>query len=108
MFTDTTFFSKGPIGYNFVNSFNDTIYYVSENMEVFPKYYIDFGSNKVNENELIGRDYSSIVDVFQYINSSDKSYNVGNVVEFERYLLYKFFNQGIPFVSVYDKSEKNS
>ncbi|SEG31005.1 6-bladed beta-propeller [Algoriphagus boritolerans] len=100
------FFSKGPIGYNFVNSFNDTIYYVSENMEVFPKYYIDFGSNKVNENELIGRDYSSIVDVFQYINSSDKSYNVGNVVEFERYLLYKFFNQGIPFVSVYDKSEK--
>lgn len=100
------FFSKGPVGYNFVNSFNDTIYHVNENMEVLPKYYIDFGSSKLNENELIGRNYSSVVDVFQYINSSDKSYNVGNVVEFDKYLLYKFFNQGLPFVSVYDKSDK--
>lgn len=99
------FFSKGPEGYNFVNSFNDTIYHVNEKMEVLPKYYVDFGSNKVNENELIGRDYSSIVDVFQYINSSDKSYNVGNVVELDRYLLYKFFNKGLPFVSVYDKKD---
>ena len=99
------FFSKGPVGYNFVNSFNDTIYQVNEKMEVLPRYYVDFGSSKVNEDELIGRNYSSIVDVFQYINSSDKSYNVGNVVEFDRYLLYKFFNQGLPFVSVYDKRD---
>lgn len=99
------YFSKAPSGYNFINSFNDTIYRVNELMEIHPKYYVDFGSKKVLEEELTGKNYSSIVDVFQYINSSEKSYNVSNVVELNRYLLFKFFNQALPYVSVYDKEE---
>ena len=99
------FFSNADQGYNFVNSFNDTIYFVAKSMEVFPKYYIDFGSNKVLEEDLVGKGYISIVDVFQFINSSEKSFNVGNVVELETYLMYRFFNQGQAFLSVYDKKK---
>jgi hypothetical protein len=97
------FFSRAGQGYNFVNSFNDTIYFIDKTMEVVPKYFIDFGSNKVLEEDLIEKGYTSIVDVFQFINLSEKSFNVGNVVESEFTLLYRFFNKGQAYLSVYDK-----
>lgn len=100
------FFSKSPEGYNFVNSFNDTIYNVNEKFYVTPKFHIDFGDKKILEDDLVGKGYSSIVEVFQHINSTEKSFNIGNIVEMENNLLYRFFNQGRSFVSVYDKSKK--
>lgn len=76
------FFSKlDSEGYNFVNSFNDTIYHIKETGNLSPAYVIDFGENKLLESDLLGKGYSSIVDVFQFINSTDKSFNVGNVFE---------------------------
>lgn len=91
-------------GYNFVNSFNDTIYQISKTGDVSPSYFIDFGNKKVLETDLTEKGYTSIVDVFQFINSTDKSFNVGNVFESNKFLIYRFFNQGKAFLSVYDKS----
>jgi hypothetical protein len=97
-------FSKTNNGFNFVNSFNDTIYKISPDFSVAPEFFIDFGNKKVTEEELVGKDYTSIVDVFQYINSTEKSFNVGNIVNLEKVLLYNFFNQGRSFLSLFDKS----
>lgn len=91
-------------GYNYVNSFNDTIYHISKTGDVYPSYFIDFGNKKVLETDLTEKGYTSIVDVFQFINSTDKSFNVGNVFESNKFLIYRFFNQGKAFLSVYDKS----
>jgi hypothetical protein len=100
------FFSQSPEGFNFVNSFNDTIYNINENFYVIPKFYIDFGDKKILEEDLVGQGYSSIVEVFQHINSTEKSFNIGNIVELKDNLLFRFFNQGRSFVSIYDKSKK--
>lgn len=97
------FFSKFNGGFNFVNSFNDTIYFVNDLIDVQPNYLIDFGSNRVTEDDLVGKGFTSIVDVFQYINSKEKSYNVGNIIESKNLLLYRFFNKGIPYVSILNK-----
>ena len=96
------FFSE--LEYNYVNSFNDTIYHISKTGDVYPSYFIDFGNKKVLETDLTEKGYTSIVDVFQFINSTDKSFNVGNVFESNKFLIYRFFNQGKAFLSVYDKS----
>lgn len=99
------FFSKLESGgYNFVNSFNDTIYQISKTGDVLPSYFVDFGNKKVVESDLIEKGYTSIVDVFQFINSTDKSFNIGNIFESDKLLIYRFFNKGRAFLSVFDKS----
>ncbi len=101
------YFSKFGDGFNYVNSFNDTIYFVDKSFSVSPKYFIDFGESKVLNEELLGKGYTSIVDLFQYINNEEKSYNIGNVIEFDKYLLYRFFDQGKAIISIYNKLNKN-
>ncbi|WP_416171473.1 6-bladed beta-propeller [Algoriphagus boritolerans] len=89
------FFSKlDSEGYNFVNSFNDTIYHIKETGNLSPAYVIDFGENKLLESDLLGKGYSSIVDVFQFINSTDKSFNVGNVFESKKISNLSIFQSG--------------
>lgn len=94
-------------GFNFVNSFNDSIYYIDQSGEPEVEYFIDFEDKKVVEEDLTNRGYSTIVDVFTYINSSDKSFNVGNVFQTKNYLVYRFFNTGKPFISIYNKKDKS-
>jgi len=102
------FFSKLEGGdYNFVNSFNDTIYNIKGTGEISPSYFVDFGNKKLLEADLVGKGYTSIVDVFQFINSTDKSFNVGNIFESQKLLIYRFFNQGNAFLSVYNKMSKS-
>jgi hypothetical protein len=98
------YFSKSDKGgFNFINSFNDTIYHISENGIPKKEFHIDFGNKRVSEDDLIRREYSTIVDVFNYINSTDKSFNIGNVFQSNKFLTYTFFNSGLPFISVYNK-----
>jgi len=88
---------------DFVNSFNDTIYNINQNGESSIKYVIDFKDKRVLEGELVNKGYTSIVDVFNYINSTDKSFNIGNIFESNNSLIYRFFNSGKPYFSIYDK-----
>jgi hypothetical protein len=94
-------------GFNFVNSFNDSIYYFDQSGVPEVEYFIDFENKKVLEEDLTNRGYSTIVDVFTYINSSDKSFNVGNVFQTNNYLVYQFFNSGKSFISVYNKKDRS-
>jgi hypothetical protein len=94
-------------GFNFVNSFNDSIYYIDQSGVPEVEYYIDFEDKKVLEGDLTNKGYSTIVDVFNFINSSDKSLNVGNVYQTKGYLIYQFFNSGKPFISIYNKKDKS-
>jgi len=92
-------------GFNFVNSFNDSIYYIDQSGVPKVEYYIDFEDKKVLEEDLTDRGYSTIVDVFTFINSTNKSFNVGNIFQSKMYLVYRFFNSGIPYLSVYKKND---
>jgi hypothetical protein len=92
-------------GFNFVNSFNDSIYFIDQDGVPEVEYFIDFEDKKVLEEDLTNKGYSTIVDVFSFINSSEKSFNVGNVYQTNNYLVYRFFNSGKPFVSVYNKKD---
>ncbi|MFC3415444.1 6-bladed beta-propeller [Algoriphagus hitonicola] len=94
-------------GLNFVNSFNDSIYYIDKNGVPEVEYVIDFEDKKVLEEDLTNRGYSTIVDVFTFINSTDKSFNVGNIVQTNEYLIYRFFNSGKPFISIYNKTDNS-
>jgi hypothetical protein len=71
------------------------------------EYYIDFEDKKVLEGDLTNKGYSTIVDVFTFINSSDKSLNVGNIYQSKDYLIYQFFNSGKPIISIYNKKDKS-
>jgi len=94
-------------GFNFVNSFNDSIYYIDQSGVPEVEYFIDFEDKKVLERDLTNRGYSTIVDVFTFINSTDKSFNVGNVFQSNKFLIYQFFNSGKPFISIYNKKDKS-
>jgi hypothetical protein len=94
-------------GFNFVNSFNDSIYYIDQSGVPEVEYYIDFEDKKVLEEDLTNKGYSTIVDVFTFINSSDKSLNVGNIYQTKDYLIYQFFNSGKSFISIYNKKDKS-
>ncbi len=93
-------------GFNFVNSFNDSIYYIDQNGVPEVEYFIDFEDKKVLEEDLTNRGYSTIVDVFTFINSTNKSFNVGNVFQSNKFLIYRFFNSGKPFISIYNKKDR--
>jgi hypothetical protein len=71
------------------------------------EYFIDFEDKKVLERDLTNRGYSTIVDVFTFINPTDKSFNVGNVFQSNKFLIYQFFNSGKPFISIYNKKDKS-
>jgi hypothetical protein len=102
------YFSKSDKGgFNFINSFNDTIYHIDESGIPKIEYYIDFGNKKVSEDDLTKREYSTIVDVFRYINTTDKSFNIGNVFQSNNFLTFSFFNSGKSFISVYNKTDRS-
>lgn len=103
---DDYFSATDREGFNFVNSFNDSIYYIDQSGVPEVEYFIDFEDKKVLEEDLTNRGYSTILDVYTFINSSDKSFNVGNVFQTNNYLVYRFFNSGKPYISVYDKKDR--
>ncbi|WP_297337906.1 6-bladed beta-propeller [Algoriphagus sp.] len=104
---DDYFSLKSQNEFNFVNSFNDTIYSINSYGVPTIEYYIDFQDKKVLKEDLINKGYSTIVDVFSYINSTDKSFNVGNVFQSNSFLTFRFFNSGKPYLSIYNKDNNS-
>lgn len=104
---DDYFSIKNQNEFNFVNSFNDTIYSINKDGVPTIEYYIDFQDKKVLNEDLINRRYSTIVDVFTNINSTDKSFNIGNVFQSKSFLTFRFFNSGKPYLSIYNKDDNS-
>jgi len=102
------YFSKLSNGLNFVNSFNDTIYRIEAGNSIYPEFYVDFGERKVSEDDLVGQGYKTIVDVYQHLNAKEKSFNISNTIQFENSLIYRFFNSGRSFLTVYNKNSASS
>lgn len=100
-------FSVNKYKLNFVNSFNDTIYNLDRFGAISKEFYIDFGDKKVLEDDLINESFTTIKDVFDNLKNKNKSYNISNILNSEKTLIYSFYNSGKSYFSLYDKIEGN-
>ncbi|MDR1372730.1 MAG: 6-bladed beta-propeller [Dysgonamonadaceae bacterium] len=85
---------------------NDTIFSIEDYQSVIPKYFVDFGNHSIPKNN---------GDIYDLINYSSQPENInkiagfiGNIIENDTYLMFRFmFKKQVHYV-FYDKQRKNA